>query len=242
MKHIIIGFLCIIVASIILTFIYYMCGRSVSKVETSNSQWNQDMVCSTILSEKFGVYETGFYCDVGAHDGKRLSNTFIFANRGWRGVCVECHPDAFPELVKNRPNAYNVQYAAFDGSKDTVTFLANRGYTELLSGIVNDYDPRHVELIEQHKRDYGGSGELIEVPAKTLDAILDEAGAPLIVDFLSIDVEGGELSVVKGFNKYKAKVITIENNYPDDTSVHDLLLSKGYKFEAKAGKDNIYIL
>ncbi len=118
-------------------------------------------------------------------------------------VCIEAHPGPFAKLVENRPQAINVQCAAFDGSKDVVTFQANSGGTEMLSGIVANYDPRHVQRITNE----GGRGNMIEVQAKTLDAILDEAGAPLIVDFLSIDVEGGELAVVKGLNKYKAKVI-----------------------------------
>lgn len=189
-------------------------------------------MCSTILSEKFGVYTTGFYCDVGAHDGVSLSNTLLFAKRGWSGVCIEAHPGPFAKLVENRPQAINVQCAAFDGSKDVVTFQANSGGTEMLSGIVANYDPRHVQRITNE----GGRGNMIEVQAKTLDTILDEAGSPLIIDFL------GELAVVKGLNKYKAKVVAIENNYPDDNSVHDLIVSKGYTLERNVGCDDIYVL
>ena len=232
--------LLLLLACILILFIacVFCIARAKHTTTATFSQYGQDEVCSQILSEKFGVYKTGFYCDVGAHDGVSLSNTLLFAKRGWRGVCIEAHPGPFAKLVENRPQAINVQCAAFDGSKDVVTFQANSGGTEMLSGIVANYDPRHVQRITNE----GGRGNMIEVQAKTLDTILSEAGTPLIIDFLSIDVEGGELAVVKGLNKYKAKVIAIENNYPDDTSVRDLIVSKGYALERKVGCDDIYVL
>jgi len=37
---------------------------------------------------------------------------------------------------------------------------------------------------------------IIDVPARTLNSILAEAGAPQPIDFLSIDVEGHEIEVM----------------------------------------------
>ncbi len=42
--------------------------------------------------------------------------------------------------------------------------------------------------------------ELIQVPATTLDDILMEGGAPQPLDFLSVDVEGHEIEVLRGFD------------------------------------------
>ena len=41
---------------------------------------------------------------------------------------------------------------------------------------------------------------VINVPTRTLDSILLEAGAPSDFDFLSIDVEGHEIEVLRGFD------------------------------------------
>ena len=48
--------------------------------------------------------------------------------------------------------------------------------------------------------------------SRTLNDILDEAKAPHNIDFLSLDVEGAELEVLKGinFSKYNFKYLLIE--------------------------------
>ncbi len=44
--------------------------------------------------------KSGFFVEIGAHDGVRFSNSaFLERERGWRGICVEPHPKIFPELV-----------------------------------------------------------------------------------------------------------------------------------------------
>jgi len=52
----------------------------------------------------------------------------------------------------------------------------------------------------------------IWAPAKTLTSILDACGAPREIDFLSLDVEGAEDSVLNGldFDKYKFHLVCIE--------------------------------
>ena len=48
--------------------------------------------------------------------------------------------------------------------------------------------------------------------AKPLSRILDEAGSPKSIDFLSLDVEGAELEVLKGidFDKYCIRYMLVE--------------------------------
>ncbi|HEX4024346.1 MAG TPA: hypothetical protein VHX52_06525 [Steroidobacteraceae bacterium] len=45
----------------------------------------------------------GVFVDVGARDGRRLSNSLFFERSlGWRGLCVEPRPDDFSQLVAQR--------------------------------------------------------------------------------------------------------------------------------------------
>jgi hypothetical protein len=55
------------------------------------------------------------------------------------------------------------------------------------------------------------------VPARTLTSILDEAGVRKI-DFFSLDVEGFELSVLRGLDldRYRPKYLLIEARYREE--------------------------
>jgi hypothetical protein len=45
----------------------------------------------------------GVFVDVGAKDGRRLSNSLFFEDSlGWRGLCVEPRPEDFSQLVRQR--------------------------------------------------------------------------------------------------------------------------------------------
>lgn len=48
----------------------------------------------------FFAGQTGRFLDIGAFDGKRLSNTFALAERGWEGVCIEPSPSVFLRLLE----------------------------------------------------------------------------------------------------------------------------------------------
>jgi hypothetical protein len=63
---------------------------------------------------------------------------------------------------------------------------------------------------------------------RTMTSLLEEAGAPELIDFLSLDVEGNELNVLKGldFSRYGFKYLLIEARNPQD--VADFLLPRGY--------------
>lgn len=67
-------------------------------------------------------------------------------------------------------------------------------------------------------------------PARTLTSILEEVDALLDVKFLSVDVEGGELEVLKGinFSKFSVEWILVETQARDQ--VTDFLGGKGYGY------------
>ena len=55
---------------------------------------------------------------------------------------------------------------------------------------------------------------VIQVPVTTLDDILVEGGAPQPLDFLSVDVEGHEIEVLRGFNfaRWQPRLILLEDH------------------------------
>lgn len=160
----------------------------------STSQAGQDY---WVYGEVFNEKRNGFFVDIGAHDGVYLSNTLLLEKRfGWTGVCIEGNPDTFQELQRNRlVRCINI---CVDRTEGTVRF-AKRG---VLGGIVAG-DCDNTDLSNE---------ECTEVTAKPLAEILKIAGAPHVIDYMSIDIEGAEDRALLEFpfDVYKFCCLTIE--------------------------------
>jgi hypothetical protein len=62
------------------------------------------------------------------------------------------------------------------------------------------------------------------------------------IDFLSVDTEGTELDVMKGFNieKYQPKIIALENNF-EDHNYRRTMYNYGYIFYERIGVNDYYM-
>ena len=118
-------------------------------------------------------------------------------------------------MIKNRPECININ-CAIDENDGEAEFIFNKGYTEMISGLKSHYDSRHFNRLFSENKHFGSSTEIIKVPTKTLSSILEELKINN-VNYLSIDVEGAEFSVIKSidFEKVFIDVIGFENNYND---------------------------
>ncbi|MGE0563837.1 MAG: FkbM family methyltransferase [Pseudolabrys sp.] len=166
------------------------------------------------LVRAFFGERAGYFVDVGANDPKRESQTWHLEQAGWTGVLIEPQPDLASRLKQER----NAKVFAVACSSP-----ANAGRTM----------PFHVAgPMSSLDRDRMAPGALpdalIEVPVRTLDQLLAEAGAPRPIDLLSIDVEGHELDVLSGFDfaRWRPRLVLLEDQVAD--------LGK-YKFMAAAG-------
>lgn len=204
----------------------------------SYSQAGQDKY---LLERYFSEVKDGFYIEVGAHDGVTYSNTLLFEKKGWRGLLFEPIPEVYNRLVKNRKGEA-INACAYDRN-GTVDFILNKGYSEMLSGVRECYDERHYNRLAREQLKQGGDSDLILSRCVTLTDELSKRGVNH-VDFISIDVEGGELKVLQGldFKKIDVSVILIEDNYPDKFKpIHSLLEENGYILDGQIGIDKIYV-
>ena len=194
------------------------------------SQYKQDEYLETTI---FKGYKNVFYVDVGAHDGISLNNTLYFEkNNNWRGINIEPIKDVFDMLVMNRPVDVNINCAVCnrDGEAD---FYLNEGYTEMLSGIIENYDARHLERLMNENTEKSATTQIVKVNTKKLETIFDEHAVSHI-NYLSIDVEGAEFEVLKSinFDKVFIDVIGFENNYTEVSTPIILYLEyKGFKVD-----------
>lgn len=174
------------------------------------SQYGQD---SFIYEHFFKDKKNGVFVDIGAHDGKTLSNTLFFEELGWTGYCFEPHPDIYPLLSKNRPNSkcFDVAVSDYDGVTE---FMAVKGYAEMLSGMKTQYNEQHINRINSEIGVFGGDTSICEVPVVRLSSVLP---VNLNVDYLSLDIEGGESKVIYDMlNCIRPSVISVEANYEED--------------------------
>lgn len=202
------------------------------------SQIEQDR----ILQEKFFFrQEQGFFVDVGAEDGRSGSNTLFFEEKGWKGICIEPHPDSFAKLQATRKCV--CLPVAISQTKGTLKFTKIEGPASALSGFSSTYDPRHVERIERELETKGGTKTEIDVPTETLSSIFAKHNVKEI-HYLSIDVEGAELDVLKSidFDVVFIHVLDIENNYPDSFGeIRKFLASKGFTKSFPIMFDEIFV-
>lgn len=202
------------------------------------SQWEQDKWLNEHI---FHGKRNGVFIDVGAHDGISCSNSYFFEkNLNWTGICIEPIPEIFQRLQKNRA-CICVEGCAYN-KEGKVNFTRMHGYCEMLSGIDEEYNSQHKNRIESELTTMGGTKENLSVHSYTLDKLCKTHNITE-VDYLSIDVEGSEMSVLQGidWSSLNIDIIDIEVNYKEDEElITDFLNKQGYTLIKKLTGDNIY--
>jgi FkbM family methyltransferase len=194
------------------------------------------------LREYFPDYSyKGTMLDIGAYEPINISNSYHFEKNGYNVVCFEANTSLIPILKADRANVYN--YAISYEDKDIVTFNVVHGSWgggSLTAGIsAIELDPQYLQQFHSGIR----SIEQISIPQKSLNSCLPEIlKGSTQIDIVSIDVEGGELNVLKGLdlNKYKVKVFVIENVYKN-TNIGEFLDNYGYKLDKRIEYNEYYI-
>jgi FkbM family methyltransferase len=206
------------------------------RAEGYASQCGQDKV---VVEEFFPGLRGGVFVDIGAHDGVSFSNTlYLERELGWGGIAVEPMPEVFERLERNR-GCIKVQ-GCISAATGTAKFRRITGYAEMLSGLVGNYDPRHLERIQREIAAQGGSYEELTVRCFRLNDLLEEYRLAE-VHYLNVDVEGAELDILRSidFSAVRIHVCGIENNYRDPR-IPELMHARGYDLAAVVG-DEFYV-
>lgn len=155
----------------------------------------------------------GFYVDVGANDPDIDSVTRHFYERGWTGINIEPLASNFARLKKRRPRDINLHLAAGE-SDGEITFYE--------IGKWHGYSTTDREIAAQHRRD-GLKVVEHKTPLRRLASVLDEHAKGKAIDFLSVDVEGAELSVLAGadLRRHRPKIILAESRLPVTVNMVD---------------------
>ena len=186
-----------------------------------------------------GFDKPGYFVELGALGGILASNTYLLEQLGWQGLVAEPHPAYGGILRRNRKCLISTE-CVWTRDNDTVEFLAVQG-KPALSGISSvDYDDI------QNKRGARKEGKVHTVATVTLNSLLEKHGAPQFIDFLSVDTEGSELSILQSFDfsRFTFGCICVEHGYSSHREpLLELLTSKGYSriFPELSGHDDWYL-
>jgi len=199
----------------------------------------------SLLWEFFDFKEKGFFVEVGAFDGKYLSNTYSFEEQGWTGLCVEPNPQFFKACRKNRPGSVNANFACV-GDDDTEEVVLKVEPAGLYSGLADDPErSEYVKKIFENNEQTFDRFVDISVPASTLNSLLEKYFPDVEkIDFVSIDVEGTEIDVLRGFDleRYSPEVLIIEANSEESgQEVTDYLVSHGYNYARMTGVNLVFV-
>jgi len=189
----------------------------------------------------------GYFVELGANDGRSQSNSLHFERqKKWRGVLIEPCPTAYMRCVMTRSKDTRI-FCGCCVEPEKAGSLIPMEYFNLMSllgdGSTKSYSNENLEKLRLNQ---GGEPDLayrFGSYAYTLTEILEVAKAPNQIDFLSLDVEGAEISVLKGldFRKFFFRYILVETS--QETEVTALLSRHSYKpFERLTSKDLIFKL
>ena len=197
------------------------------------SQHGEDFILYQIFKNK----TDGFFVEVGCIDGKRFSNTLVFEELGWEGICIEAHKDYIPLLQQNRPKSRIIHCAIGEKDEEAVTFYANsRGSLSTLDKSRKDF------FKENYKRFFTGF-ELQTVNKYTMNSVFTKYGVKNI-DILSLDIEGYEVEALEGLDleKFQPAVLVIESDSAEhEKKLDNLIIPKGYS-KSICVEQNIFYL
>jgi FkbM family methyltransferase len=203
----------------------------------SYSLEGEDIILESIFLNK----RRGFFVDVGAHHPKRFSNTYKFYLKGWRGINIDPMPGSMEHFNKIRDEDINLEVAISDKIEELEYHIFNEHAINTFSKefIRNNIDKEasweRVSTLKIKTRTL----------ADTLDAYLPRGK---LIDFLSIDVEGMEYTVLisNNWGKFIPTVVIVEELNKSITEVingdiYKYLEAVGYVLYAKTKMNSIYL-
>jgi FkbM family methyltransferase len=188
-------------------------------VSNSKSQLGQDVLALSLVD----TGKKGFFVEFGATDGKTLSNTYLLEKYfGWSGILCEPGKNWHAALKANRSGPIDTR-CVFSSTGKLVEF------TETSVGELSTISSFMKSDANRFLRKNSGT---YQVQTVSLQDLLFTHNAPKFIEFLSVDTEGSEFEILRGFpfDQYRFGLICVEHNYTSKREkLHELLTGKGYE-------------
>ena len=186
----------------------------------------------------------GVFVEVGAADPSYLSISKHFRDSGWNVISIEPNP----YFAKRHREAGNtiLEYACGEKDENNIEFEIVRPKIQGAIGQTTYESFSAIKVKEAYKQndpsfDSKMDVEKICVNMRRLDSLLKETGI-IIIDILTVDVEGWELEVLSGlnFDLYAPKLLVVENWLRDEKYIKKIV-SYGYSFACRMYPNDIYV-
>ncbi|MCE9563400.1 MAG: FkbM family methyltransferase [Planctomycetes bacterium] len=208
-------------------------------VHRSFAQSGEDLIVNHIFVSLRLVVRS--YLDIGAWEPIKSNNTYWFYRNGARGVLVEPNPDLTARLRDARP-------------KDTVLPVGIGVSSEKEADYYRTTEPSwntfDKETADTYSKVSGGKitvKEVIKVPLMNINDVFTQNFNGEAPDYISLDVEGFEVPILKSINfeKLRPKVICVETLVGGTTKQKlesvELLTSKGYVLRGATFPNSILV-
>ena len=200
------------------------------------SQIGQSKYIDSLLSSKMN----GFFVEAGGFNGEDLSNSLFFElERNWTGILIEAVPSLYKQIISKNRKSFTIN-CCISNKRPFVAKFQIAGPLSNRISLINEHFQNRVD------KDIGTTKKtIIYVPCFSLYTILKAININK-VDYFSLDVEGGELEVLKGinFNKIKINTFSVEhNNYQDPKiQIRQFLEANNYRLTKDVGDGDSYFI
>jgi len=170
-----------------------------SRNKTDVSQLGQSTYVDKLLSHR----RNGFFIECGAANGDFISNSLFFEReRDWTGILIEPNPEYFAQILKKNRRAYVLNACLSSKRKPMTDNLVPAG---VIGGVVGQMTPTRLRAIKASKR--------LQIPVQCfpLNSVMASINVSH-VDYLSLDVEGPEMEILRtiDWTRLQIDVITVE--------------------------------
>jgi FkbM family methyltransferase len=203
------------------------------------SQAGEDVIVAFLFRD-YGL-KRFTYLDLGTNKPDFGNNTYKFYCEGATGVCVEADSTLIHQIKKIRPKDKIIHAGvSTEDSKEANFYVFNEPSLNTFDKVEAEYRACHgkYKIVRVEKVSLININELINSHFDTYP------------DFISIDIEGLDLEVLKSLNykKYPIPVICVETckyseNHirPKNFVIADFLQSKGYEIYADTYINTIFV-
>jgi FkbM family methyltransferase len=198
------------------------------------SQFGEDRLLDNMFSGK----SKGCCVEVGANDGVTGSTTLYFETKGWNCLLIEPNPALCQRLRADRSSRV-IECAASSEEGEVSLYVAEGAPGAHAVSTMEGSEEEALRQISSH----GFRGREIKVKTRTLDRIFESSDITSGIDFISIDVEGHELAVLKGLSlrRWRPSVLIVEDNtWGRDLAVRDYLRGHDYALIRRTGVNDWY--